>query len=91
MKHLNSTLNHFWNRWISEYLNELREVHSYTARRQGNMHSKVSVGDVVIVHDKRLPRGLWKLGKIKTVMKGRDGHIIGNTVKMANSNGRVSC
>ena len=88
MKHLGTTLNHFWNRWRSEYLSELREVHSYTARRQGNTHSKVSVGDVVIVHDEHLPCGLWKLGKIKSVMKGQDGHIRGATVKMADSDGR---
>ena len=89
MKHLGNTLNHFWNRWRSEYLNELREAHSYTARRQTNArHSVVSVGDVVIVHDEHLPRGLWKLGKIKTVMKGRDGQIRGATVKMANKDGR---
>ena len=88
MKHLSSTLNHFWNRWRSEYLSELREVHSYTARRQGKTHSKVSAGDVVIVHDERLPRGLWKLGKIKTVMRGADGHIRGATVKTTTSDGR---
>jgi len=42
----------------------------------------------VIVQDEHLPRGLWKLGKIKTVMKDRDGHIRAAIVKMANSDGR---
>lgn len=31
------------------------------------------MGDVVIVHDEALPRGLWKLGRIKEVFIGRDG------------------
>lgn len=33
MKHLASVLNHFWRRWRSEYLSELREGHHYTAKK----------------------------------------------------------
>ncbi len=33
MKHLNTTLNHFWNRWRSEYLSELRETHYHSTRK----------------------------------------------------------
>ena len=89
MKHLANVLNHFWNRWRSEYLSELREVYSYTARRQSkSKHSLVSVGDVVVVHDEHLPRGLWKLGKIVSVMKGRDGYIQGATVRIGNKDGQ---
>ena len=29
VKHLATILNHFWRRWRSEYLNELRESHHY--------------------------------------------------------------
>ena len=47
--------------------------------------SSVSIGDVVIVHDEHLPHGLWKLGKIISVMKGRDGRIRGATVQIAAS------
>jgi hypothetical protein len=75
MKHLANILNHFWNRWRSEYLSELREIHSYAAKRQPkSKHSIVSVGDIVIVHDEHLPRGLWKIGKIVSVMKGRESY-----------------
>ena len=88
MKHLAKVLNHFWNHWRSEYLNGLRKVHSYTTRKQSsNQPSSVAVSDVVIVH---LPRGLWRLGKIEEVMKGRDGRIRGVTVKMANKDGKQS-
>ena len=48
-------------KWRSEYLNELRESHRYSAKKTP-AHSSVSRGDVVIVHDDTLPRGLWKLG-----------------------------
>lgn len=45
------------------------------------------MGDVVVVHDEHLPRGLWKLEKIVSVMKGRDGCIRGATVKIGNKDG----
>ena len=71
VKHLASVLNHFWKRWRSEYLNELRESHRYSAKKT-SVHSTVSKGDVVIVHDDTLPRGLWKLGRIQEVLTGSD-------------------
>ena len=65
MKHLSNTLNHFWTHWRSEYLSELREAHSYTVRRLSKgQSSSVSIGDVVIVHDEHLSRGLWKLARL---------------------------
>ena len=72
MKHLASVLNHFSRRWRSEYLNELRESHRYVAKKVSHpLH--VSKGDVIIVHDDALPRGLWKLGRIQEAFTGRDG------------------
>ena len=89
MKHLADILNHFWNRWRSEYLSELREVHSYAAKTQSKSeHSVVSVGNIVVVHNEHLPRGLWKLGKIVSVMKGRDNLVRGATVKIGTKDGR---
>ena len=35
--HLASVLNHFWSRWRSEHLSELRECHQYTAKK--NTHA----------------------------------------------------
>ena len=52
--------------------------------------SHVSVGNTVIVYDEHLPRGLWKLGRIVSVMKGRDGQIRGATVKTTSSDGRTT-
>ena len=84
MKHLNTTLNHFWNRWRSEYLCELREAHYHSTRNLSDReHSYLSVGDVVVVHAEHLPRGLWKLGVIQETIQGRDGKIRAALVKMA--------
>lgn len=85
VKHLNNILNHFWNRWRREYLSELREVHSNIARKQptSDGHSRIAIGDIVIVRDDQLPRGLWKLGRVQEVMEGRDGLIRGAVVRVA--------
>ena len=89
VRHLNNTLNHFWNRWRTEYLNELREAHK---RSMSKTHSKkpadLSVEDDVIVHSERLPRGLWKLGRIQELLKGQDGHCRAATVKTTASDGQ---
>ena len=66
-------------------MSELRESHSHTAQQP--KPSNVSVGEVVIVHDEHLPCGLWKPGRIETVMKGCDDRICGVTVKMAGEDG----
>ena len=64
MKHLSSTINHFWKWWRSEYLAELRVSHKHLL---GKSHGtpQVSVCDIIIVHDKGLPRSFWKLGSVQ--------------------------
>ena len=36
-------------------------------------NTHVTTGEVVIVHDDSLPRGLWKLGRVLEVIPGADG------------------
>ena len=69
VKYLN-TLNHFWSRWRTKYLNELREAHAHSVRKShAAKKSDVTVGDV-IVHDEQLPCGLWKLGRVQELFTG---------------------
>ena len=82
MKHLAGVLTHFWKRWRSEYLSELREAHSYSAKKT-LCRPHVSVGDVVVVHDDTLPRGLWKLGRIQKLFIGPDEVPRGALVRVA--------
>ncbi len=67
VKHMAAVLNHFWKRWRSEYLNELRESHRHSSKK-GVGRPPMSRGDIVIVHDDALPRGLWKTGRIEEVL-----------------------
>ena len=70
---------HFWIRWRNEYLLELRNSHRLKTRNAEGQ--TVAVGDVVIVHEDGLHRGLWKLGRVERLIKGKDGLVRGAVVK----------
>ena len=42
----------------------------------------VRVGDVVLVHDDSSPRGFWKLGRIRSLVVGRDGRTRGAVLRV---------
>ena len=42
----------------------------------------VSIGDVVIVFEENVKQGLWKIGKVEEVIRGRDGVVRGAKVKV---------
>jgi hypothetical protein len=58
----------FWKRWRKEYL-PLLTSRSCWRRKTRN----ISVDDLVLVNDPDVPKGVWPLGRIKSVFKGTDG------------------
>lgn len=52
-------------------ISTILESHCHVARNTKSTH--IAAGDVVIVHDESLPRGLWKLGQIQEVILGANG------------------
>ena len=87
MWHLNVVLNQFWTRWKREYLLELRESHRY---KLGHPEATPpAIGDIVLIHDDK-PRGFWRLGRVKEVIVGRDGHIRGAVLRVSLGNGNTS-
>ena len=88
VKHLNNVLNHFWRRWKHEYLAELREAHRYS--RGSLIATPIAIGDVVLVHDEGLPRGFWKLARVRQVITGRDGLIRGAVLSLPAKNGQTT-
>ena len=47
-----------------------------------------SLGMWLIVHSEQLPHGLWKLGRIQELHKGRDGHYKAGVVRTTNLDGQ---
>jgi hypothetical protein len=61
----------FWKRWEKEYLLELRNFHEVS---QPNKRSgKVPAGDIVLLHEDRRPRHMWKKARVVELKVGRDG------------------
>jgi len=85
MKHLSYTLNHFWKRWRSEYLTELRESHRHLLKKSDGK-PRVSIGDVVIVHKEGLPHSYWKVGRVQYLTVEKDWRIRGTTIAIAGKN-----
>ena len=68
---------HFWRRWRKEYLRNLREFHKV---RKGKESSDAKVGDVVLVFDENPKRGCWRVGRMKSLVLGRDKVVRGAKV-----------
>lgn len=82
MKYLNKTLDHFWKRWTTEYLLELRDSHRYHGRERTTSDDTIREGDVVLVHCVDRPPGFWRLAKVESLKTGSDGHIRSATVRV---------
>ncbi|MCG8078743.1 MAG: hypothetical protein JAY75_21215, partial [Candidatus Thiodiazotropha taylori] len=71
LKHLKS----FWNIWRDDYLLSLRERSQVKlkAPRIKSSHA-ANIGDVVLIKDE-LPRGSWRMGRVRELIKSRDGQV----------------
>ena len=60
----------FWKRWLHKFLPMLN------ARRKWTEKSKhLTVDEVVLCLEPRLPRGNWSLGRIEQIHSAPDGHV----------------
>lgn len=62
---------HFWRRWLREYVPALTERRKWRTRPQNH----AQMGDLVRVVEDNLPRGRWNLGRIVKTFPGDDGLI----------------
>ncbi|GBM92974.1 hypothetical protein AVEN_67945-1, partial [Araneus ventricosus] len=62
-------LNNFWKRWKREYLLQLKGAN---LNKNVNVKTEFNVNDIVLIGEEKVPRQLWKLGKVIDVHKGRD-------------------
>ena len=76
-QHLHNILEHFWNRWHTEYLTECRENQNCKGK---DYECKIKEGDVVIIHDDKKSHALWSVAKIEKVLLSKD-KVGGATIK----------
>ena len=75
-KHTQHLVGQFWQRWVREYLPLLQKRVKWQ-----DPSNNLCVGELVILAEKGLPRGVWPLGRVTEVSRGRDGNVRSVTVK----------
>ena len=71
--YVNQILNHFWHRFNTEYLTELREKHIRNNKRQSQ--EVIQVNDVVLIKEDKMPRSKWRMAIVKELITSQDGKI----------------
>ena len=71
---------HYWRRWLHEYLPTLQE-----RQKWNNPRRNLAVDDLVVVGDENSPGGHWLLGRIVRVFPGNDGFVRSAEVKTKHS------
>ena len=77
-------LDTFWNLWRSDYLTSLRERAPYHKLSKGQIHTHPGVGQVVLIKEDNMPRGVWKMGRIESLCDGVDGKVRAAEVYLPN-------
>ncbi|XP_054710302.1 uncharacterized protein LOC129220001 [Uloborus diversus] len=72
LRYRDQILNHFWKRWRTEYLLELRSANRIVPI---DTPTKFKIGDVVIVYEDKVPKHMWKIGVVKDLFFGRDSKV----------------
>ena len=69
-------------RWRDEYLRELREQQKAKSKK---VDKNVSVNDIVLIQEHKLPRSEWRVGRVCKLIVGNDQAIRGACVDVMNN------
>ena len=91
LHHLRKVLQDFWNRFRTDYLNELRQMNLYRKIKGNNNNNNITVDDVVLIKDDEpAPRTQWRIGRVLELVRGRDGQVRGARLKVLSKAGKQS-
>jgi hypothetical protein len=69
-------VNHFWQRWLKEYLPSIIERRKWLQSR-----ANLKEGDIVLIADPNTPRGQWPVGHIIRTIISQDKVVRAAVVK----------
>jgi len=78
-------IEHFWKRWKTEYLFELRETHKKLTRKNAN--ELIHENYIVLISEENVKRNEWRKGRVSKLLRGRDGKVRGAELVVVNKNG----
>ncbi len=89
LAHLHNTMELYWQRFRHVYLSQLREHHMHVNKRRTNDRNILNVGDVVVVkNEKIVPRNSWRLGRVESIVVGKDNCVRGAKLSTMSNEGR---
>ena len=71
--------NEFWRRWIREYLPDLNRRQKWFDQKQS-----VKIGDLVLLQDESVPRGVWPMGIVTDVKQSSDNLVRSVNLRLRN-------
>ena len=91
-KYLRALQAHFWRKWQSEYLSELRERHTVrnSKGQKGVVNAEIGKSEIATIHEEELPSGQWRLGKVEQLYEGNDGIVREAELKAVSQTGRTT-
>ena len=69
--------------YVLRFISNLKRQRAHSLR-------EVQVGDIVCLHEHKIPRQLWRLGKVERLLRGRDGHVRSAVVRVKSANSPTS-
>ena len=84
-------MKHWWKRWNTDYLINLHDTHNLQSSSKGTEFIRLKEGDVVCILENKVPRGQWKLGKIESLLTGKDMQVRGATIRIVTATGKSLC
>ena len=72
-----------WRRWTRGYIRALRKRHSQNHGKS----TDVTIGEILLIKGDEKDRGIWKIGVVEKLVRGKDGIIRG--VKLRTTTGTL--
>ena len=88
--HVRKLMHDFWSRFSDNYINELRQFHSYSKAKASSQGEDLVVGDVVLIKEDNIHKNDWKLGKITQLVRGKDNRVRGVELKTISRTGQAT-
>lgn len=76
-RHSQILSDHFWKHFVHDFLPTLQSRQKWNREREN-----ITVGTVVLIADEQLPRALWRVGTVSSIILSSDGRVRTAVVKV---------
>ena len=81
-------MSQFWSVWRKLYLYDLREAHTHVVRQHKMTGDRFIRNDVVLISEEKIPRSVWRIGRVDSLIESKDGHVRAANVIVLSKDGK---